>query len=59
VLKTGGFHLTPVIAGSTVFEIDGPPKQKIAFANAAVGFDAIKFTNFQVLFDRLKSIGFI
>ena len=59
VLETCGFPLTPVVAGSTVFEIDGTPKQKIAFSNAAAEFDATKFSNFQVLFARLKSIGFI
>lgn len=59
VLQKFGFSLAPVVAGTTVFEIDGTPKQKIAFANVATEFDATEFSNFQVLFDRLKSIGFI
>lgn len=59
VLQTFGFPLAPVVAGTTVFEIDGTPKQKLAFANAATEFGATEFSNFQVLFDRLKFIGFI
>ncbi len=59
LLQTFGFSLAPVVAGSEVFEIDGTPKQKLEFAKASIEFEATEFENFQVLFDRLESIGFI
>ncbi|MBF0415512.1 MAG: AAA family ATPase [Magnetococcales bacterium] len=59
VLKDSGFDLKPVIPDSKVFKINSTSKQKLKFANAAEQFQASEFENFQDLFDRLHSIGFI
>jgi len=58
-LQANGFVLSPVIAGSKVFEIDASAATKIRFAESAADLDAAHFENFQLIFDKLSSIGFI
>lgn len=59
ILQKFGFLNSPVLAGSPVFEIDASAKQKVTFATETKDLAASDFENFQLLFDRLKIIGFI
>jgi hypothetical protein len=59
ILNKFSFSLEPVITGTNVFEIDATAKMKIRLAQEAMNFEISDFKNFQLLFDRLRTIGFI
>ncbi len=56
LLLESGLKGPSVLPGTSVFEIDGSSKQKVAFAEKAKAFDSKEFANFALLFDRLKEI---
>lgn len=56
ILAANGLKGAPVLAGTSVFEIDANSKQKVAFAEKLKELDPKEFTTFAVLFDRLAQI---
>lgn len=56
LLAANGLKGDPVAVGSLVFEIDASSAKKVAFAEAAKTLEAIEFSNFSYLFDRLAAL---
>ena len=56
ILAENGLKGDSVLPGTSVFEIDGSSKQKVAFAEKAKAFDPKEFANFTLLFGRLEEI---
>lgn len=56
LLESSGLKSSPVLPGTSVFEIDATSKKKVAFANAANQFDPTEFAHFQLIFDRFAAV---
>ena len=56
LLVANGLRGDPVAAGSFVFEIDANGAKKIAFAKRTKILDAVDFSNFKCLVDRILAL---